>query len=174
MVAVFSFMAGAAIGAAVSWKFATEKYKLIAQEEIDSVKEAFAKLRSEKVESEPNNEDISDRTRCKEIVGENGYSNEKGEQAQMIKPYVISPDEFGEGGYPTVSLTYYDDKVLTDEADEPIVNIDEVVGEESLTHFGEYEDDSVFVRNDDLKLDFEILLDVRNHSDVANSVMRRV
>ena len=28
--------------------------------------------------------------------------------------------------------------------------MDEIVGKESLNHFGEYEDDSVFVRNDRL------------------------
>ena len=45
--------------------------------------------------------------------------------------------------------------------------MDEIVGEESLNHFGEYEDDSVFVRSDRLKCDYEILLDQRNYSDVV-------
>ena len=44
--------------------------------------------------------------------------------------------------------------------------MDNVVGLESLTHFGEFEDDSVFVRNDRLKCDYEILLDQRTYSDV--------
>lgn len=44
--------------------------------------------------------------------------------------------------------------------------MDDIVGTESLTHFGEYEDDSVFVRNDKVKCDFEILPDQRNFSDV--------
>ena len=44
--------------------------------------------------------------------------------------------------------------------------MDNVVGLESLAHFGEYEDDSVFVRNDRLKCDYEILLDQRTCSDV--------
>ena len=48
----------------------------------------------------------------------------------------------------------------------PIVDMDVIGGEDTLTHFGEYEDDSIFVRNDELKIDFEILRDERNYTDV--------
>ena len=84
-----------------------------------------------------------------------------------IKPYVISPEEFGEfEDYERISLSYYADQVLADEDDEKVDDADNVVGLESLTHFGEFEDDSVFVRNDRLKCDYEILLDQRTYSDV--------
>ena len=66
----------------------------------------------------------------------------------------------------TISLRYYGDKVLTDEDDVIITNVDEIIGEDSLTHFGEYEDDSVFVRNDEMKADYEILLDLRKYYDI--------
>ena len=86
----------------------------------------------------------------------------------MDKPYDISPDEFGEfDDYEKISLTYYKDQILADDGDEPIEDIDEVVGSESLNCFGEYEDDAVFVRNDRLKCDYEILLDHRKYSDVV-------
>lgn len=84
-----------------------------------------------------------------------------------MKPYVISPDEFGEfEDYERISLSYYADQILADEDDEKVEDVDNVVGLESLAHFGEYEDDSVFVRNDRLKCDYEILLDQRTYSDV--------
>ena len=84
-----------------------------------------------------------------------------------VKPYVISPEEFGEfEDYERISLSYYADQVLADEDDEKVDDVDNVVGLESLTHFGEFEDDSVFVRNDRLKCDYEILLDQRTYSDV--------
>lgn len=84
-----------------------------------------------------------------------------------MKPYVISPDEFGEfEDYERISLSYYADQILADEDDEKVEDVDNVVGLESLTHFGEFEDDSVFVRNDRLKCDYEILLDQRTYSDV--------
>lgn len=40
------------------------------------------------------------------------------------------------------------------------------IGDDALGHFGEYEDDSVFVRNDEEQTDYEILLDGRNYHDV--------
>lgn len=84
------------------------------------------------------------------------------------KPYVISPDEFGEfDEYTKISLTYFADHILTDETLEMVEDIEDVVGFESLTHFGEYEDDSVFVRNDRLRVDYEILKDLRNYADVV-------
>ena len=48
--------------------------------------------------------------------------------------------------------------------------MEEMVGFESLNHFGEYEDDSVFVRNDAKKCDYEILLDQKLYSDVINEM----
>lgn len=94
----------------------------------------------------------------------------KEEEKEPMKdenPYVISPDQFGElDDYETCSLTYYADGVLTDDTNTVIDNVDEVVGTDSLTHFGEYEDDSVFVRNDRHECDYEILLDNRRFSDI--------
>ena len=37
------FIFGAAVGSAATWMYAKKKYELIAQEEIDSVKEVFSK-----------------------------------------------------------------------------------------------------------------------------------
>ena len=87
----------------------------------------------------------------------------------MDEPYVISPDEFGElENYEKISLTYYADDILADEFDGLVENVDSIVGLDSLTTFGEYEDDSVFVRNDKLKCDYEILRDLRRWEDVVN------
>ena len=82
------------------------------------------------------------------------------------RPYVIAPDEVGETGYRTVSLNYYDDGVLTYENDDVIENVDELVGKDSLSHFGEYEDDTVYVRNDKQRIDYEILADTQKYSDI--------
>lgn len=80
-------------------------------------------------------------------------------------PYIITPDEFGEkDGYDIISLTYYhNDGVLADDMDERIDDYEDIIGKDALDHFGDYEDDSVFVRNDRLKADYEILLDDREY-----------
>lgn len=169
---VLAFSFGAAIGSAVSWKILKTKYAKMAQEEIDSVKEVFSR-RSKEINNEANKkveEEVKkNNTDMYSSMVENlGYSadkeKEKGEKTDNgIR--VISPEEFGDSDYEMVSLTYYADNVLAYDSGEIIEDVDSIVGSESLKCFGEYEDDSVFVRNDALKTDFEILLDVVSYSD---------
>lgn len=85
------------------------------------------------------------------------------------EPYVISPDDYGENdNYTQISLVYYaGDGVLADDEDEVVEDIEDTVGEDFAEHFGEYEDDSVFIRNDRLRCDYEILRDNRSFSDVV-------
>lgn len=105
------------------------------------------------------------------------YSNEKGgaEKVELREPKVLDPIEFGEmDGYKTVSLTYYADNVLEDEKRKIITNVDELIGEGSLDTFGEYEDDSVFVRNYRLRTDFEILKDYRTYEEATGKSPKQV
>lgn len=179
---IFIFSAGVAIGVAASWKFFETKYKKIAQEEIDSVKEVFS---VKKNESEQTNTKPMTRMSIKEakekeqeldeyndLMNDLGYTNkEKGEDNVCKEPYIISPEEFGElADYDTESLTYFDsNNILTDDFENPIEDIGAMVVEDFAEHFGEYEDDSVFVRNEYRKTDYEILRDERNFKDVHNS-----
>lgn len=195
------FIFGAAVGSVVTWQYIKKKYEQIAQEEIDSVKETFSKLKvkNKDNESEENNNvrtivEIVERAKDKPSIMEyaaklhkQGYTNYSNtdslsedsnvSEEKVVyngKPYVISPDEFGElDDYETISLTYYADQILADEDDELVEDIEETVGFESLNAFGEYEDDSVFVRNDRLKCDYEILLDQRKYSDVVLPIKRK-
>lgn len=84
------------------------------------------------------------------------------------RPYIIPPEMFDEEpDYDAVTLTYYNDGVVADMWDEKVDDVDDTIGSDSLNHFGEYEEDSVFVRNDNLKTDYEILRDYRNYSDIV-------
>lgn len=180
---VFIFIAGAAIGSTVTWKLVKNKYEQIANEEIASVKEHFSKKAESKVEPTKESEEPELETFSAEEVEEyltltNEYAknSEKGEGivASGGDPYVITPEEFGEmDGYETKSLTYYACKTLEDENYEIITNIDELIGKESLTHFGEYEDDCVHVRNDRLRIDFEILMDPRTFEETYSEFPKR-
>ena len=88
----------------------------------------------------------------------------------MAKPYVISPDEFEQNyddDYITITFIYFADGVLTEDDYTIVDNIEETIGSESLNHFGEYEDDSVYVKNECRKRYYEILLDDRNYYDIV-------
>lgn len=179
---VIIFAVGAAVGSAVTWKLLKTKYEQIAQEEIDSVKEAFSKRFTPEDSNGPQESGESQMTlnEYSEKLKEMKYANDlamaekekKGAIIDMNKnePYVISPEEFGElDDYDAISLNYYADGVLTDDWDNVIEDVDDMVGLDSLNHFGEYEDDSVFVRNERDKADYEILLDTRNFADIKKS-----
>lgn len=75
------------------------------------------------------------------------------------KPYVISPDEYGNNDeYNLETLYYTADGKIIDEANDEIDDIDGTIGYESLKHFGDYEEDALHVRNDTRMCDYEILL----------------
>lgn len=169
-----AFIAGAIVGYAAAWPAAKKKYELIAQEEIDSVTKARSdpnhRLRYREMTSQERKESMSE---LKTLIKKSGYAEE--EDMKKDGPYVIPPEDFGEfEDYEKISLTYYSDGVLTDENDEIVDDVEDSVGEDSLNHFGEYEDDSVFVRNDRKKCDYEILLDLRKYADVSEMLPHRM
>ena len=173
---LFIFAVGATIGSAVTWKLVKDKYESLANEEIASAYEHMKHSKNIPLFSDGNSEDSEtdshvtlDKLReYKAIVDKYAAALVEEEVNDVEKPYVIKPEEFGEIlEYESISLTYYADGVLADEYDEVIDDVDEIVGEESLTTFGQYEDSAVFVRNDARKTDYEILLDLRNYSDVV-------
>ena len=178
---VIGFVMGAAVGATVTWFIVKKRYERLAQEEIDSTKEALTRLYKteddknpevEEVESESSDEESSTTNYYSGAVDALGYGKVISHREprndipkNTTRPFVIAPEEFGEiEEYDKVSLTLFADRVLADDNDEVIHNVEEIVGHDSLNHFGEYEDDSVFVRNDRLRCDYEILLDQRTYA----------
>ena len=112
-----------------------------------------------------------DAEKLKGIISGNGYESnsekeENKEDEDMYVPEVIAPEESWEQDYPTITHTYYEgDGILTDDHDKIITNADELVGHDFAQHFGEYEEDSVYVRNSKLKVHYEILRDYGAYSD---------
>lgn len=152
---LFIFLAGAAVGSGITYYLLNreDQYEIISGEE---------------PEKSDSNDENSLKKEYYNIITDNGYTTDTEKEVSdkmENKPYVIPPDEFDMMDYDTSSLTYYSDGILVDECNNKIDDIDDVIGLESLDHFGEYEDDSVFVRNDKLKIDYEILLDVRKYED---------
>lgn len=177
----FAFIFGVGVGSVVTWKLINEKYKRIAQEDIDSVKEYYAnkqpKNQPKPSESEKTISAVGlvkpSLTEMKNKISELGYTssadNEKPKEVSRVNtPRVITPDEFGEIDYETITLRYYADGILADDNDDIIYDVDDVIGRESLSHFGEYEDDAVYVRNDEMKVDYEVLLDIDNYEKPVN------
>ena len=184
------FASGAAIGSVITWNFVKAKYEQIANEEITSVKDTYAKkleeIRDHEIEDELGEDDEDDF--YKEDTDEeefsegdmenyydavreyehNNHDNSAQNELEVDKPYVISPEEFGEfDNYEQISLTYYDDGYLADDMDDLVEDVEDIIGWELLNHIGEYEEDAIHIRNDSLKTDYEILRVMDRYSDIS-------
>lgn len=171
---------GAGIGVAGTYSYFKDKYEKLAEEDFNSRRVFDEDKKDEPVEpvvektADSRTVDKPSIAAYSAILQKEGYVNysdmQDKKQKQEIavdRPYVIQPSDFGEfDDYEKISLTYTADGVLLDDMNEIVDDIEETVGEDSLEHFGEYEDDSVYVRNDAKKCDYEILLDQRNYQEI--------
>lgn len=167
----FIFAAGAAVGSVVTWFVLKDKYKKIADDEINSVKDTFSKETKRRRKMIKIKENVLVGGEESEPVApvDPGYSKADDEDRVVSNryPYIINPNDFDDPNYDSydkITLTYYADGVLTDEVDEPIAaeDIQTFVGTEFMTHFGEFDPDVVYVRNDILRIDYEIVRDEEN------------
>lgn len=202
-----AFVAGAALGGATVWYITKERYAKLAEEEINSVKEAYARREGKKEKADKAMEryqGTDEEVQEAPTPAVTAKVPEKGsitEYAERVKngapmdysrtsvppktvlpeepvqaenpgehPYVISPEEFDElDDYTPISLTYFADGVLADENGIIVDDVEEIVGD-ALNHFGEYEEDSVFVRNDAKRCDYEILRDEREYAEFRKTL----
>ena len=182
MISIFAFAAGAVVGGAAGWFYAREKYAGIADEEIQSVKMAYAMREQRLAEGATTPATAGKPLEKPDLIGyaktlqKEGYTDysstieARDSQKTGDIPHVISPEEFGEiEEYTKISLSYFADGVLADDNNEVVDDVEEIVGD-ALSHFGEYEDDAVFVRNDAKRCDYEILLDARDFEDVRKNL----
>lgn len=176
------FAAGALAGAAVAAKVVRDKYQQEAEEEIAEMRDYYRELRKnaktpdedkmlEEDENSKEEKEENDKNEYDEIV--KNYTNytqyndtetkenkkEEKEERTNYEPFIIDAEEFGEDpSYDTTTLTYYKDKVLTNDLDDVIDY--SVAGEENLKIFDEYPDcKAIYVRDDIYMVDYEIIRD---------------
>lgn len=195
---VLAFVCGAGIGFATSYGFLKKKYEKRIKEEVESVKNTYKNFYTNQSEKDtntdckycPENEtnvmfseplaketyEFEESEECDEEQDMGSYKKtikdeyNVDEENEYRDPYVIAPEQYGEDiDYHLVELTYYaGDNKLVDEDWRVIKNVEELVGKDALSSFGEYEDDAVHVRNERLQTEYEILLDERKYEDVMN------
>lgn len=165
LLGVLAFVTGAGIGSYVTYKVLDVKYADILDEEVDKLKDMY-KRKMEAVSEENISEDRQES--YEKIINNEQYLSEDkqpehtNEDIQTVleenkDPYMIAPENYGENpDYEMVSLTLYKDGVLCDENDEEIKDIEDLLGH-NLEYFGAYDDNSLFVRNDTKKCDYEII-----------------
>lgn len=195
---VLMFTVGAIVGSAVTWKIVKDRYERTIEEEIESVKGAFSEMYGDDQDAQSNTTQTGEKsTRYnakqtnwdeledldpEELEGDaaeeaeneyqrlvNNYINEKGGGEDMEDGIrVISPYDFDTIDYKIVELTYYADGVVEDEEGDVVEDVEELIGPDALDSFGEYEDDAVFVRNNFLKADIQVLKDPRTYEEARS------
>lgn len=174
---VLIFALGATVGSLVTWKIVKDKYEKIADDEIESVIEYYRNKEKEtsceakeEPQRQPSPEEEELKARAEEnrkLIKELGYANCEDDR---ILPYVIAPEEFGDLDI-TKTWMYYADDTLVDENDDIVSDPESIIGD-ALSHFGEYEDDCVHVRNEELNCDYEILQSEKTFSEVYTDDMK--
>ena len=111
---------------------------------------------------------------------ENGY--EMDEYTVMAdRPYNIPPEEYevyceADGTWNSEEYTYYADGYVTDSQGLPVSPEDVIrcIGTEFPNWFGTYEDDQIWIRNDELRMDFSVVRDLDNFVDIADARLKRL
>lgn len=87
----------------------------------------------------------------------------------QYEPEVIDADEFGTlEDYDMVTLTYFADGVVADDLDEIIDDYEKLIGTEFIQIFNDFDATSVYVRNDEWQIDYEIIRDDWCFSDIQD------
>lgn len=177
------FAAGLGIGFFAGKKFYQEKYRKMADEDIASVNEMTTRRINDmkkaimdldaneeenvEISTTEDIEDISDeelKTNERIVMQYNKSVKKEGEvESIRQKPtkamiYVISEEEYmEEGDYDKVSLEYFEgDKMLVDDRDIPVDDPDAIIGEGTLDDFVISDDAEMYVRNDNISIDYEL------------------
>lgn len=196
---VLYFVLGLGVGAAGSYFYLRTKFDQIAQDEINSVKEAYAdKLDEIRAGLEPEPEcdeedekgekpvklkhqkpDLMEFSKMVKKEGYRDYStktekpDDPAHQPFNPDPYEITEEEYEELSdlYDKVSLIFYSDKVLAYESDDNVFEYtDERLTPDFDDHFKKNNDEEVvYIRNDIEKVDYAIYKDNRTYKEVTGN-----
>jgi len=181
------FAAGAVVGVLAAKTYFSTKYKQQAEEEIrqmrDYIQKKEAQIKAEAEEKEETSSPDNFASLAKDEEAKSAYfkyatampvndiSKEDFEEMkerlagsehpeeEHDEPYILTVEEFEDGkpGYDSIGLSYYrGDDSLVDDAEE-LVDVDETVGEENLDVFRRSDQDSIYIRNDRIGVDYEII-----------------
>lgn len=188
---VILFILGGAGGVFAGYCIGKNKFLAMAEKEIESVRKVYEKhfsnnsnqvLEPKPVPAPLKNNDPqkeqykkyagvyqgNDSSEPKVGTVKSSISTKKVTKTPEKVPYIITPDEYRDSEYESETLIWYSDKILADADGNIIHNVNELIGPEALSSFGRYLDDTVYVRDDKKKIDYEIIWDARKFKSVNN------
>lgn len=173
-----SFVLGGVVGSLVTLKYAEKKYRKIADEEVESVKAEFSKNKKifmDEVKTEVLAnvaKEKPDILNYSSILNKEGYADKKESTVTEDKdtePYQIHEAKFGEfEDYSLETLKYYSSNdIFTDDLDETLEDLSVIPADDIREFFKEHKGtDCVYIRNEKLKTDYEVLLVLISYDEV--------
>lgn len=163
-ISIVAGIAASALCGAASWFITNVYWKRRNQQEVEAVREGLKEFYEERAaKKELSHQKTVARTEERAAKTEPVKIPEP-VQEQDESIYIIKPEEYGDNdGWDKLSYLYFpdSDKYVNATYDAP-VDDEEIAntlkGLNVATHFGEFEDDAVYVRNEDLKLDVAVYL----------------
>lgn len=179
------FITGLGIGSIGTWFSVKKYYEKYANEEIESVKEYYKSDFIEDVrkqmtsnqedtqtndDAEPNYQEMINKLNYGQFSQKEPTPEVKKEEISVpgIKaPYTITPDQFVDDVInDKITLTYFsEDGVFMNEEEDTLPHGTELVGEENLDKFGEYEENVLYVRNESANTDYEVIREDRAYAN---------
>lgn len=166
---VLYFLAGAGVGAGLAWYITKRHYENYIYDEVDAIRESYEEEKQEERDKKVYRAKVKNLDYISQDIvpideedcDENGIKKDETEinpfpSEPVDYPYTIGPDAYhDETLFDKQTVTYYteSDVLVTDE-DEIIEH--GLIGD-GINQFGEYEEDTVFVRNEKLGMDFEVI-----------------
>lgn len=187
---VIAFIAGAAVGYFAADYLLKDKYEKRFQQEVSSTIKAFktnknegykkddeVTLNGEKLKAVSDEVVVADIKEYAKNIGKHDYSEvnnddkpseeSKDDGIDHTKPYVITEEEVD--AYMNYSITqwnYYADGVLTDENNEVVEDVSTTIGKEAFEYLKKTSESAIYVRNDLLELDYEILKNEMTYAEL--------
>ena len=193
LLCILSAAGGAVCGYLVAGKTLNKhyekKYRMIADEEVASTKEALSKWyeknweekKSQSEDSRNKSSDILNKysTASNEAVEEEDISDTQRDLDMAMEEThpevtsifdIVSDVEVAENreGYEVEDLVYYGGTNLRTESTDELVDIDETIGRDSLNYIREYKASMLFVRNNQLRTYYEVFVDDSDYLRIKN------
>ena len=81
------------------------------------------------------------------------------------RPYLITPEEYIASEYDPETLFWFNDRILSTDKGEIIEDVDALLGPGNIDKFGTYRSDAIMIRDDENKIDYEVIFQDMKYSD---------
>lgn len=162
------FTVGMVVGGFVGYYICIRKNHIVKTEKVETKKPV--------VDSKIDKKDYAEKIFESSYKQEIKEGNEEWDEAEKVNPvepetvpYVISPEEFSNehSDYAKLTMVYYEDNEVLLNEEEECVDIGSTIGYDFINHFGDFEKDAVFIRNEALGNDYEILMEHTSYEGVG-------